>query len=263
MFHWAIFLGLGAFVGTVAALAGIGGGLLLVPGFLFLLPRFGVSSGLVTHMAIASSLAVACLTSIVSGTSHARRNAVEWRALAWLMPGLVGGGLIGGIVAGFMPEGVLRLVFAVIMLLLAGYIFFQRAGASRKANPWPLWPLLPSGVGIGIIGVLVGIGGGAMMVPLLMLTGREPKRAIGTSAAAVFATVATGAVTYIIVGSHVGGRPAYSLGYLFLPAIGLTAATSMLFAPLGARLAHYLPSQLLRRIFAVLLVGVGLKLLLT
>jgi len=256
-----LFLALGALVGLVAPAAGIGGGLLMVPSFLFLFPRFGIGPGLAAHLAVGSSVGAATLMSLSSVSAHARHGSVEWRVFAGLVPGLAAGAVAGGLVAHWLPDAVLHRIFAGLMLIIALWLFagFQPGAHKELRRPSAVWTV-PVGFGIGAVSTMIGIGGGAMIVPFLLLAGMESAAAVGTSSAGVFVTVLTGSVVYMIAGRSAPGLPAGSLGYLYGPAVLGTAVTAMAFAPLGALIGRRLAPRLFKRLFALLLVGVAVKL---
>jgi len=258
----ALFLALGAVVGIVAPAAGIGGGLLMVPAFLFLIPRFGIAPGLAAHLAVGSSVGAATLMSLSSVSAHGRQQTVDWRVFAGLAPGLAAGAVLGGLVAHHLPDAVLHRVFAGLMLVIALWLlagFEPRGQGAAERRPAPA-VTLPAGFVIGTVSTMVGIGGGSMIVPLLLFAGMGSAAAVGTSSAGVFATVLTGSLVYMFAGRGAPGLPAASLGYLYGPAVLGTAVTAMAFAPLGARIGRRLPPRLFKRLFALLLVGVAVKL---
>jgi len=113
--------------------------------------------------------------------------------------------------------------------------------------------LVATSTTVGIISALMGIGGGAMHVPFLSYCGVPVKRAIATAAATGLPLAVSATIGYIIGGLDESGIPPASIGYVNLPVFGGVVAASLLFAPLGATLAHKLPDLLLRRLFAVFL----------
>ncbi len=258
-----LFLGLGVVIGLIAPAAGIAGGLLMVPAFLFIFPRFGIPAGLDAHLAVGSSLGAASLMGLASVPAHARAGNVDWRTFAALAPGLVAGGILGGVLAHLLTDRMLDIVFAALLVAIALWLaagFRPRGGeAGRQSVRFTL--TLPVGFAIGAIGTLIGIGGGVMLVPFLIAAGLATARAAGTSSAAVWVVVLTGAVTNIVTGQSAAGLPAGAFGFLYLPAVFVTAAAAMLCAPFGARLGRALPPSLFRRLFALLLIAVAIKLL--
>ncbi len=257
-----LFLALGVLVGFIAPAAGIGGGLLMVPAFLIVFSRFGIAPNLAAHLAVGSSVAAATLMSASSMRAHARHGAVEWSVFVLLVPGLMLGAILGGLVAHWLPDTMLHRLFAALMLLVALWLVIGlEPHAHGDSHRPPPWAAVGAGFLIGTVATMVGIGGGAMIVPFLLLFGMASASAVGTSSAAVFATVLTGSIVYMIVGHGVANLPAGAIGYVYGPAVLGTAVTAMLVAPLGARVGRRLPPRLFKRLFALLLVGVAVKLL--
>jgi hypothetical protein len=260
----ALFLGTGVAAGVLAGLLGIGGGLIIVAVLVQLLPALGVPTDDVTRVALATALASIIATSVSSSWSHHRRGAVIWRNFLWLSPGLVVGGLLGAQLAGVLPDRVLRWVVGVFCLAMAGRLAFggsPAAGGDTDAEPKAA-TLALSGVGIGALSALVGIGGGSMTVPLLIGLGVRPVRAVGTSAACGFPIGVASAVGFVLAGRDAVGLPPNCLGFVYWPGALLVAATSIACAPLGAALAHRLKGATLKRVFAVFLALIGLSVVL-
>jgi uncharacterized membrane protein YfcA len=121
--------------------------------------------------------------------------------------------------------------------------------------------MLASGSAIGVVSSFVGIGGGTLSVPFMTWCNVPLHTVIGTSAALGFPIALAGAVGYVVNGWRVTGLPEYSLGFVYLPALVAVAGVSVLTAPLGARWAHALPVAKLKKLFALLLLVVGTKML--
>jgi uncharacterized membrane protein YfcA len=106
---------------------------------------------------------------------------------------------------------------------------------------------------IGVVAGLVGAGGGFLSVPFMTWCNVRIHNAVATSAALGFPIALFGTLSNIYFGLNEPDLPQYSLGYIYLPALVLIAAASVTMAPLGARTAHRLPVEQLKRIFAVIL----------
>ena len=251
--EWLLYPLLGLLAGLLAGLLGIGGGLVLVAGLVFLLPAQGVPAEAATHAALGTSLASVIVTSIASTRAHAQRGSVLWPSAAWLLPGLLLGGALGSLLATRMSGSSLRLFVVTYCALSALQLLWGRTAPKVGTDTVPRGGLLSTaGVLIGAVSALVGIGGGSMTVPLLIWRGVAPVRAVGTSAACGIA-IGVSAAAGFAAQAQVAGMPAASLGYIYLPAaIGISLG-SVWMAPYGAALAHHISPVALRRVFAAFL----------
>lgn len=255
-----LFLLLGSVVGVIAGLLGIGGGLVVVPALVFLLPKAGISSEILMHMALATSLATIIMTSLSSALSHLKLGNVDMFAVKWLMPGVLIGGYFGATVADWIPHQYLPKVFSIIVMMLAWQMFRSIRVVSDKPMPNPVITML-CGCAIGIISSLVGVGGGSLSVPFLNRHGVEMRKAVGSSAVCGFVIAISGMLGFVVSGYQVADLPPYSVGYVYLPALIAIAATSMLTTRIGARLSTQMPTASLKRIFALFLMFVAVTML--
>ncbi|MDR9437521.1 MAG: sulfite exporter TauE/SafE family protein [Thiohalophilus sp.] len=256
-----LYLLLGMFAGVAAGLLGIGGGLIIVPVLVFIFQQQQFSSEVIVHLAVGTSLATIVLTSISSVRSHHQHGAVLWSVFVRMAPAIVLGALLGSVIADWMPTRVLKWVFAIFELTVATQmILAYRPNPNRVLPNWPGLSL--AGTLIGAVSAVVGIGGGTMTVPFLVWCNVAMRKAVATAAACGLPIAVAGATGFIINGWNEPGLPAWSSGYVYWPAFIGIVATSVLFAPLGARLAHRLPAAQLKRIFALLLYALGIRMLL-
>jgi len=241
----------GAVAGTLAGLLGIGGGVIIVPIVTLLFEGHGVPHGLAIKLALGTSLATIVVTAISSIYTHNRKGAVDWHLFRVMGPSVFVGSLIGAWLADVIPGDALYLAFIVFLFAISVQMALSRVSAHRslpgKAG------LAATSTVVGIVSALMGIGGGAMHVPFLSYCGVPVKRAIATAAAVGLPLAASATAGYIVGGLDEAGIPPGSIGYVNLPVFGGVVAASLIFAPLGATLAHKLPDMLLRRLFAVFL----------
>jgi uncharacterized membrane protein YfcA len=261
--EWLLYPLLGIVAGLLAGLLGVGGGLVLVGALALLLPSQGVPPAIAMQAALATSLASVIATAAASATAHARRGAVLWRYVAWLLPGLLLGAWLGGRFATGIDGESLRWFVVAYCLLAALQLALElprpRAGGETAQEAAPGAWLVLAGTGIGAVSAVVGIGGGSMTVPLLVWRGVTPVRAVASSSACGVAIGLSAAASYASAPGAVG-MPAGSVGYVFLPAAVGIVLTSLLAAPFGARLAHRIEGRTLKRIFAAFLVAMALLL---
>jgi uncharacterized membrane protein YfcA len=183
-----------------------------------------------------------------------------WREVALLTPGILLGAGSGGVFAAFLSGELLQRLYGGFALLVGLHLFFPwRLGF--KPPPVKDWFLGLAGVIIGFISALVGIGGGTMTVPLLKAYGFSMRKAVASSSACGLPIAMAGTLSFILTGWGLEGLPVGSTGYVYWPVMLAIVLTSMLFAPVGAGLAHRLPGSRLQRLFAVFLFLVGGRLL--
>ena len=243
---------LGAFAGFLAGLLGIGGGMLMVPFMTMLFTAQGFPSELIVKMAVATSLATICFTSISSVRAHHARGAVRWNVVKLLAPGIVIGSLLGAQVAKAMPARTLALFFAVFVGFSATQMLLDRKPKPTRELPQGASMLGAGGV-IGVLSSLVGAGGGFISVPFMTWCNVPVHQAVATSAALGFPIALAGTVGYVVAGWSLPNIPAGALGFISLPALAAVAAASVMTAPVGARVAHGMDVRSLKRVFALLL----------
>ncbi|MGJ8694249.1 MAG: sulfite exporter TauE/SafE family protein [Thalassotalea sp.] len=253
---------LGAFAGFMAGLLGIGGGLIIVPVLLYLLPLMDISQALIMPMAIATSLATIIVTSTSAALVHHKNKNIPWR-LAKPMALVVGlGASVGAFIADALSIEALTNFFAGGVIVLASYMFFSIVNQTQR--PLPSQPiLLLIGLITGVIASLMGIAGGAILVPVLSYCGMALRQVIGLSTVCGVSVAVFGSLGFIWTGFNKLDLPDYSLGYVYLPALLCIIIASSPFAKLGVKMATRLPVKSLKRIFAIFLIIVAIKMMLS
>jgi uncharacterized membrane protein YfcA len=257
---WLAYLAFGAVAGIIAGLLGVGGGIVVVPALYWFFTAQGFPQELIMKMALGTSLAAICFTSVSSFRAHHRRGAVDWSIVRAITPGILVGTFAGSCLADRLSTAFLKGFFVCFLY----YVSFQmllgmKPKPSRRIPGF--WGVGGTGFGIGAVSSLVGIGGGTMSVPFMVWCNVPMHAAVGTSAAIGFPIAVAGALGYIVNGLGTENLPALSLGYVSLPALVGVAAVSILTAPYGARLAHRLPVANLKRFFAVFLLAMATRML--
>jgi uncharacterized membrane protein YfcA len=244
-------LGLGS--GFLAGLLGIGGGMVMVPFITAILTHRALDPDLAVKMAIATSMATIIFTSVSSVRAHHQRGGVRWILVRGLAPGIVLGAMLASLGIFSVLKGAwLALIFATFVSFSATQMFLDKKPAATRQMPGP-GGLLGMGGVIGFLSGLVGAGGGFVSVPFMTWCNVAIHNAVATSAALGFPIALANVVGYIVGGQSVQDLPPHSLGYVWLPALGVIASCSVLTAPLGARAAHQLPVKQLKRVFASIL----------
>jgi uncharacterized membrane protein YfcA len=257
---WWAYLALGAVVGFFAGLLGIGGGAAMVPVLAFIYAAKGFDAAQVVHLALGTSMATILFTSVSSVRAHHGHDAVNWAAVKRMAPGIVAGTFGGALLASVLDVRLLSVVFTLLIYYIASQMFF---GKKPQADALPMTPArthLTSAL-IGVISSLTATGGAALVVAYLVKRGIRIHEAIGTAAAVGWPLAAAGTAGYVLTGLGQSNMPAYSVGFVYLPALAGIVVASMLLAPLGAKLAHRTPGPLLKKIFAALLFVLATKML--
>jgi uncharacterized membrane protein YfcA len=258
--HWPAYLGIGALVGFAAGLLGIGGGVVMVPLLVLVFADAGMPSEHLLHIALGTALAAMVFTSVSSMRAHHRHGAVEWKIARAMAPGMLAGSFVAALVAGWIPTRPLAVMFTALVFYAATQILLDLKPATTRELPGAAG-LFAAGTVIGGVSSLLAAGGAFLTIPFLTWCKVPLRRAIGTAAANGLPIAVAGTAGYIVHGLSAEGLPWPSLGYVYLPALALVVCTSMLAAPLGARLAHSLPIKRLRTVFALLLYGFAVRML--
>ena len=257
---WLGYAAIGAVVGFFAGLLGIGGGAIMVPLLVMLFEAQGLPREQVLHLAVGSGMATILLTSLSSVRAHAARGALRWDLIRAMTPGILVGGLAGSAVAGAIPTRLFAVLFCVVVYIASANMLLERKPKPSRAAPGALGMFL-AGFSISATSAFAAIGGAFMTVPFMLYCNVPLLQAIGCAAAIGFPIALAGTTGFIASGLAHGGLPAWSVGYVYLPAVMGIAVTSVLFAPGGAALAHRLKTGTLKRIFAALLFAMATKML--
>lgn len=239
---------IGLVTGFLAGLLGIGGGMLMVPFMTFILTHKGFPEAHVVKMAVATSLATICFTSLSSVRAHHQRGAVLWPVVLRLAPGIVLGSLAGAQIAVALPTRVLTILFAVFVTFSATQMFLNRKPKPARVLPGTAG-MLGVGAVIGGLSSMVGAGGAFVSVPFMTWSNVTIHKAVATSAALGFPVALAGTLGYIWAGWGLPRMPPGAVGYLYLPGLIVISMASMLTAPLGARTAHRIDVAPLKKVF--------------
>lgn len=248
----------GLVAGFAAGIFGIGGGFVVVPALLVVLPLLGGTKDGIAHVAIGTSAATIIVTSIRSLLSHAKRGAVEFDILKAWAPWIILGCGAGVMLASHVDGRTLKMIFGAGVVLMS--LNFLLPKVSNKV----VSDTMPSGVlrvgiagGLGTFSSLLGIGGGTIAIMVMTLCGRSIHRAIATASGIGTLIAIPTTIGFAVIGFREGGLPWGSLGYINVPATLAIASMSMLTAPLGVAAAHSLPAAPLKKIFGVYLFFIG------
>jgi uncharacterized membrane protein YfcA len=255
-------------VGFVSGMLGVGGCFIMTPVQYWVYTSMGVPQDIAIKVAFGTNLLVVLPTAISGAYGHTKKGAVWWKAGIVLGLTGTGGAVIGATIAAQLPAHILTKAFG--LAILAGGVRMLTAKPPKveeepKDRPW-LWAAW--GIPIGIVTGIIGIGGGVLMIPIMVLALKfKMHKAVGTSTALMIFTSIGGMIGYIVNGLRVSNLPAllapigYSIGYVNITTGLALAVTSVPMALVGVRIAHILPAKELRYVFIAVMIYMGLKMM--
>ena len=253
-----IFLAIGALAGFAAGLFGVGGGTIIVPLLFIVFTQMDYSPDVIMHLALGTSLATIVVTSISSLMAHHKNGAVIWPVFKNLAPPMAIGCFLGAGLAGWLSGIQLQLIVGVFLIWVAYTMFVgaKKVQDSTKILPSSAKQIMAGSV-IGGASAIFGIGGGSLTVPYLTRYGVVMQKAVGTSAACGLPIAIAGALGFMIFGMNQQVNIPNTIGFVHIYAFFGISVMSFFTAKLGAKVAHALSPQILKKCFAVLLVIVG------
>lgn len=255
-------LGAGLGTGFAGGLLGVGGSFIMTPVEYAIFSGMGLSVDIAVKLAFGTSLMVILPTAASGIWRHHREGAVRWRAALIIGGCGVGTAFAGATLANYLPGETLKIIFGIAVIAAAARMLPRKISETDQPPITDPRRWIAVAIPIGLISGLIGIGGGMLAVPLLVLALRfRMHEAVATSLAIVMITSIGGIIGYIYHGSAIAGLPPNSLGYVHLPTWGLLTATSAAMAPLGAKTAHRISARKLRYVFAGILIFMGLRML--
>lgn len=255
---WALYPLMGLVAGFFAGLLGIGGGLILVSLMVFAFNAQDFPADRVMHLALGTSLATIVFTSIKSILAHHRHGAVRWDIVRHSAAGLVLGTLAGSAIADALRSRVLAVVFTAFVVYSAVNMMLDIRPRADRRLPGPAGLQVGAGL-VGLASALVGAGGGFISIPLMSFCNVPMRQCVATSAALGLPIALAGTLGFLIGGWGKDHLPTLSLGYVYLPALVGIVAGTFITVPVGARLAHSIPVPRLKKVFAVILSIMAVK----
>ena len=248
----------GSLAGIMAGMLGIGGGMILVPLLVFVFDLMKVSEALIPHLAIGTSLTTIVVTSLSSAKAHLKRGSFDKELLKHsIMPTTLGAGF-GGLLAGSISGMVLVMIFG-FMAVVVSVRMMMPSKIHNENHQEPNRFLIGNLTGLtGMISAMVGIGGGAMNVPLLNMMGIKIHQAVGTSASIGFLIALPGTIGFIVSGWEKPNLPEFSFGFIHWLAALCICLMTAIFAPLGATISHKLNAKKLKQVFGIFLMVVAM-----
>jgi uncharacterized membrane protein YfcA len=230
---------LSAGIGVSLGLIGGGGSIITVPVLVYAL-------GVDAHQAIAMSLAVVGVTSLVGASMHFRKGAVDLPTGTLFGGSGVVGAFFGAKLTYLLSPDVLLLCFAGLMLVIAALMLVQRRGGEAAPHGRSTWKAVAAGLVVGVLTGFLGVGGGFLIVPALVLFGGlHMKDAVGTSLVVISINCVAGLAGHL---AHGGFDPRIATMVTALAAAGALAGTA---------LSHRVSPEHLKTGFALFVIAVA------
>ncbi len=253
-------IGTGVFAGLLAGMLGVGGGIVIVPVLFFLFQALGVSPESAMVISTATSLATIVPTSVSSIRAHHSKGNVDFALLKAWAPFILVGVLAGSYLVTVLNATYLTLLFGVIATLSAINMLLGKKDAIFSSLPGRIGQWIMAAC-IGLFSSMVGIGGGTLTVPTLTFCNYPAHRAVGTAAAVGLIISLPAAITLLFAGTTPIDAPFATYGYVNLLGFICIVPLTVFFAPIGATIASKLDAAMLKKVFAVVLIITGLRML--
>ena len=246
--------------GFMAGLLGVGGGIIIVPAlyYAFTVLDFDIATRM--HLSVGTSLAIIIPTSIISTKTHMEYDAVDFKLIKsfgiFILLGVIGGTFL----AVNLKTPAFILFFSIMAFIVGLFFIFFREQLLKNPKMISDSAKNISGVIIGFISVLLGIGGGSLMVPFMRTFGYDIRRSIGTAAGVGFLIAVFGTITMITGGKILDNiSTPYSVGYVNLLGFIVFVPVTMIMARVGARAVYKIDKKILSKIFGTFLIVVSIR----
>jgi uncharacterized protein len=249
-------------VGFASGLLGVGGCFIMIPVQYWVLTSMGIDAKIAILVAFGTNLLVVLLTALSGAYRHSKKGAVLWKpAIIMGISGAVAA-IFGALTATFLSGNVLTTIFGIVIIGGAIRMLTAKPPGNEQNPPDKYLPYLLTGIPLGFATGLIGIGGGVLMIPvMIVLLKFKMHQAVGTSTALMIFTAIGGTISYMVYGGGVTGLPEFSIGYVNILQFLLLAATSVPMAQIGAIASHKIPGKQLKILFIVVMIYMGLKMI--
>ena len=257
-----IFIFSGIFIGIAAGLFGLGGGLVIVPVVTYCLVYFSNTPfDQAIIIGISTSLASMVITGAMAAYAHSKNNNVDHRIIKRFFPGLILGSIAIGFFIKSFPGDLLKYFFIFYAFAIAYKLFKHQEVLKKNTLPSRLLSNVISFI-FSIISGIIGIGGATLFVPFLIKNNIPPKLAIGTSSVLGFFIGLSASIAIYVGYLYSGLNDQLTFGFIYTPAILFLTLPSLIFIKLSAGWLLKLDDLLIKRLFGLLLIIIGIMMLL-
>ncbi|WP_108651975.1 sulfite exporter TauE/SafE family protein [Dongshaea marina] len=253
-----IYLTGGVLCGILSSWVGAGGGAIIIPLILLVCKYQGIPGAIAIHLAVATSLGFIMVNAFYVAYKHHKHGHLIIDILKKAMPALLIGAIVGTFIGKMMSENGIEFLFAAVLLvsLIKTFWVSKQAGTGAQS-------ILPSatscasfGALTGVLSSIVGIGGSSIVNPYMKHYNFPMKNCAAMSAATAVPVGLFATITMLVSSYHVAGLPAYSLGYLYLPAFFGLLLGSVIGTPIGVKIVKICPEGISLWVFRLLLLYV-------
>lgn len=217
IFGVTAFILVGIVAGLLSGLLGIGGGVVTIPCLILIFKALNLPASSMMHLAIGTSLAAMVFNTLSASYSHYKKESVLFHIVKPMSLGVIGGALVGAIMARFLSSDFLQVFFGIFEALLGIHFLLPERKVLKERTLPSFWGLSVISLFTSTLSTILGIGGGIINVPILTHFHVPVRKAIGTSAALSFLISLFGAISFLIMGMKKGSTHD-TVGYLYMPA---------------------------------------------
>lgn len=253
-------------VGTLSGLLGIGGNVIAIPILSIIFKHvLYFPEDIAMAIATASCMSIMIVTTISSASVHYKLNNINWDFYKKFVPFIIIGCILGVMLASFMNAIILEKLFGIFVLYISIHMLFSKNSPHAEhgeVRDLPLVKRITYGIFIGFKSGVLGIGGGAILIPLLFSLKYPARMVLGTTAAFSLTIAIISSTLFLTRTPELTIPIHYLLGFIYLPALIVMAPFTFIFARIGATLSAKIPHLLAKRIFTGILIIMGIHLLL-
>lgn len=237
---YSLYFGLTLVLSTLFAMGGVGSAIALVPGLSM--------TGVAFDLARAMGLFVNTASTISASVTHFRNGVLDFRFALPLVISILVATPIGALSSQYVSDVLLTSILIVFLVVAATLLLIPNRPTLVQSAA--VWPLYATGAGVGVISGMLGVGGGSIMIPILILLGHEPKKAARATGFVVPFSTAAAFLTYL------------SFTQMDWPLLGVVAIAAILGGYLGATVLNRgLNSTQVKKLIALLLLALAAKMI--
>jgi|TARA_B100001996_G_scaffold172549_1_gene131691 hypothetical protein len=246
----------GAVGGFIGGFLGLGGGIIFVPSLFYIFTYFQIQNDYVIQSAVSTSLACVVISSLSATIKHYKNQLINWKIFYKMLPGLTLGSLSGVLFITIFPSNVIKLFYSILLIIIAIYIFFEKENNIKSVLKFKFVHFFS--YIIGTVSALLGIGGGTLTTPYFKTQGESLKSSIATAAACGVPIASFGIILSIILNTFTNSFHTTILNYINLSSFILISSSAILFSYFGAATTFSTNTSLLKNIFSLSILIIGI-----